>query len=141
MFGIYGFAKARRTAMWPRDSSPRTARIFHEEVLDGVREGWMGANTGQFGQWHSPFYYPCPDTQVHGACLIAHSNDTHTRARARARTNRINTWTRVIPTSFRGILHAPTNARARCLQTHTCSSRHTTSETRRFPLGIRVRTS
>lgn len=89
----------------------------------------------------TPRFITHAPTQPHGACLIAHSNDAQTHAHVPASTNRINTWTRVIPTSFRGILHAPTNARARCLQTHTCSSRHTTSETRRFPLGIRVRTS
>lgn len=89
----------------------------------------LGANTGQFGQWHSPFYYPRTDTT---SWCMSYCNIPTTRARK---------YKYVIPTFFRGILHAATNARARCLQTHTCSSRHTTSETRRFPLGIRVRTS
>ena len=56
----------------------------------------------------TPRFITHAPTQARGARFIAHSNDTRTRTRAS--TNRTNTWTRVIPTSFRGILHAPTNA-------------------------------
>ena len=67
----------------------------------------------QFGQWHSLFYYPYSNTSArYTSCCTFHDtciSFVHTHTHTHTETHIVDKS--ATSTSFRGILHAPTNTR------------------------------